>query len=318
MNPTTMKRALLQAMARSKVEGATGSVSKHFTDGNVRSPEFNNAHQKVLQDDAGKSIAAKHLGLLQPEGKPTGPGYWDDAQGTWQNPTTEYPTLGDPGKQSLKAKLEQVFMAQDGVANTSAMPGLARRGQAGGMRMPGRPDPGGIRRQVEDAGLGLEFDNTHALSPGSEGLDIIPFADAGFSRGQQRQLQQRVPGMQPTTKPLDGSNAYHTGNDGGWSPWKSPATEFRSLMDDFDAAGETQTLDKILRETSGRAPGAYQEMESISGGKPRKSMSIIWKSLDMNKDKAPTEVIRKLIDDGKISKMEGMNYLQHQPEGLLA
>ena len=316
MTPAQLAKLLKRAAATSKVEGAPGGQSRHFTKGNVRSPEFNAAHQSLLQDPSGTSIAAKHLGMIEPDGpRKTAPGYWEDSAGVWENPTTEYPSTGPMDRQALKAKIEQTFMAQDGVANTGALPGL-RAGQASTFRLPEGTDPGGVRKQLDAAGF--KFDDDYFLSPGSDGLDVGAF---GMGDDPKMRKMQQVLGnkAQPMHRLDDGANAYRGGGASGWDEWTSPKQEFGSLIDEAAGMGATKPLDAILRETAGQAPEAYQRMEGISGGTPRRSMETIWDSINSDPKKPATEIIRELIKNNKSSMQQGMQYLQQQqPQGLLA
>ena len=319
MTPAQLAKLLKRAAATSKVEGAPGGQSRHFTDGNVRSPEFNQAAQGLLQDPSGTSIAAKHLGMIEPEGpRKTAPGYWEDSAGVWENPTTEYPSTGPMDRQALKAKIEQTFMAQDGVANTGALPGF-NPGADTTFRLPSGTDPSGVRKQLDQAGFGFEDD--YFLSPGSQGLDVGAFSK-GDGPDMQRMRQALGDRAQPMHRPENGANAYAGGGTDGWSPWESPKQEFGSLLDQAEGMGATKPLDAILRETAGQAPGAYERMKGISGGAPRGSMETIWDSINSAPDVPPTEIIKELIKNNQISMQQGMQYLQQQqqqqPQGLLA
>lgn len=305
----------------SKVEAVPGSDAGHFSGGDqaaLRSPEFNAAAQGLLQDPAGQSIPAKHLGLQEPEGpRHTGPGYWQDNYGTYENPTTEYPTEGaDPELARLKAHYEQAVMAQDGVANTTLKPGAPGQGDFMSLLMPQGTPPDQARKALAGAGLG--FDDDYFLSPGQEGLHI---GGAPWSGMDQQQIQQKamgaLPGAQQMHRADTGANAY-IGSDGGGS-YQSVKKEMGNLLDDFSGAGKTPQLNQMLRETAGQAPGAYEQMKGISGASPRVDFDIIWDAINKDQATDPAQTIQKLIDDNVISFQQGQQFLQQlQPEGLLA
>ena len=313
----------------SKVEAYPGSQSRHFAEGeNLGSTEFNDAAQGLLQTESGQSIPAKHLGLKEAEGQRfTGPGYWQDDKGVFKNPTTEYGTVNaDPELARLKAHYEQVVMAQDGVANTTLSKGGTGMGSDFmSVMMPGDTNPDMVRKALE--GADFKFDDWSPegffMSPGEAGLHI------GSPEGMGRQQRKMLETLGPEAKPYSrigsdygsdrgGSSAYQGGVDDG--SFSSVKDEMQGLLTDFSGAGQVGPLNRMLKDTAGNAPAAYEKMQGISGSAPRVDFDIIWKEINSS-DKPPVEVIQKLIKDNVISQQDAGWFMQQlsQPQrGLLA
>jgi len=318
------KRAKLKRVRSNVTESAPGTganMNPGGTEAQLGSQAYHDAHKRLIQNEAGQSIAGEELGLLQvPGAAPERPGFWTKDGKNFENMGSEYRAFDTPGKDmdqamDLMTNYNRAITAQDGGAPTSLHKGLVDDDYSlGSVMMPEGSDAAQINRQL--TGAGMSGDDVF-ISPQEAGVNVGQTWPQGA--GQQQQMLDAIPGSVPY-KRSEAANAYRGGAGGG--DWRSAAQELGGVADQFEKANELPALDRMLLRSAGEAPGAYQSMESITKSPVNPNMKKAFEGIINNPQQNPHETLRLMIDDGWISSIEADQVMQllkqQQPEGLLA